>query len=206
MPRDPLSELIHQIHAHAVLKQINARGQHQIQTILETSNPGGPSPIKDRYLAAGTKLAGYEHTEEWGTWEVNLPQWDEIALWTPAPTVSAEVAALAASWAENPPPRPGWTGSIAGPPLPIPAKPSPWETLPKGIITHPGAGGDGRIQVYKRDDYDRWFAVGEVHAPAPAYRGRPAPIPWSSPLADPLADMRAAGGGTVYGEHRQEDQ
>lgn len=182
-----------------------------------------------------------DETSKWkreyhGNWTHDAPRPGDIIGWDPADTLDSHfeimgedgkmrrllpwdpaglptVEALAAKWAARPPARPGWTGSITGPPRPIPLKPTPWQTLPKGMITErgkkrtviiePGADSnpDARrleLQGGKWVDVGPWFPNGLP----PAYRGQVAPIPWDSPLADPMADLRAAGGGTAYGEHR----
>ena len=185
-----------------------------------------------------------DETSKWkreyhGNWTHDVPRPGDIIGWDPADTLDSyghfeimgedgkmrrllpwdpsglsTVEALAAKWAARPPARPGWTGSISGPPRPIPLKPTPWQTLPKGMITErgkkrtviiePGADSnpDARrleLQGGKWVDVGPWFPNGLP----PAYRGQAAPIPWDSPLADPMADLRAAGGGTAYGEHRE---
>lgn len=212
--------------------------------VYETTNPGGPSPTKDRFMPVGTKLGGYDHTLEWEPWDTVMPAWGSVdgapprgsleraqyegnwngeppdttsrhsvefvvdvshhhvRMWErqPADDLTEETFELIQGWTANPPARPGWTGSITGRPRPIPLKPTPWQTLPKGVhdgnrtvIIEPGADSnpDARrleLRHGKWVDIGPWFPNGL----RPAYRGRPAPIPWDSPLADPVADMQRA--------------
>lgn len=108
-----------------------------------------------------------------------------------------ELAALTEQWAQNPPARPGWTGSVTGRPRPIPLKPSPWQALPKAmhdgnrtLIIEPGA--DNNPHARLTDLHGNDLGPAFPNGLRPAYTGKPAPIPWDSPLADPIADMRRA--------------
>jgi hypothetical protein len=205
-----LEHLARDLASRAVMDQF-IYGQRKPQTgpvIYETSNPGRDSPLKARFTDgpiredfhgiavwdADDTDPGIAHVEIIGEdgRTSRLLGWDHAGL--PA------VAALAARWAKHPPARPGWTGSITGPPRPIPIKPSPWQTLPKGmfdgertVIIEPGA--DSNPDARRLELHDgKWVDVGPwfPNGLAPAYRGRPAPLPWSHPDADPIADMKAA--------------
>lgn len=167
-----------------------AKAQKFGTVVFETTNPGGPSPVKDRFMPADTWIDGYDHTLDWDPWDVPATDWsvhgpiyDELTRWGRR-ALDDDTVALTAQWAAQPPARPGWHGSITGPPRPTPLKPTPWQTLPKGIH-------DGNRTVIIDEG-----AEPAPHDPGPAHRTRPAPVPWDSPLADPVADMKRAIGET----------
>lgn len=113
----------------------------------------------------------------------------------------AGVAAIAARWIrERRWTTPGWSGTLADrSPLTAPIR----MHYTPGMILGDGHHHPNARRMTLRGG--RWMDDGPAWEPnpdaRPAYR---LPIPWDNPLADPLADLRAAGGGTVYGEHRHE--
>lgn len=186
--------------------------------VYDTVNPSDPATswVKRMMLDDPPPRGSLERAQYEGNWTVEqgpddeIQQWGYVAVvgddiaralrWDLADLLNEDTQDLIRGWAAHPPARPGWTGSVTGPPRPIPLKPTPWQTLPKGIhdgnrtvIIEPGADSNPdarRLELRHGEwvDVGPWFPNGL----RPAYRGKPAPIPWDSPLADPVEDMRRA--------------
>ena len=186
-----------------VYEQAGRADQAPAGTWVVTDTRGGHTWVKRRFV---------DHPRA-HHWSYTGPVYEDEAAWFGRPVageLTRETLELIRRWCFRLPDRPGWSGSITGPPRPIPEAPQATWSPARGVI-----GTDGRKHKLGGPAKDRTILVepgadsnpharlmefdqdGKLHDVGPAYpnglsrhRAPVPPIAWDSPLADPLGDLR----------------